>query len=416
MKKLLVIGYVWPEPNSSAAGSRMLQLLSIFQKQDYEITYSSPAMLSEHMLDLSSLAIKQQSIELNDSSFNEFVKELNPDVVLFDRFMMEEQFSWRIDKECPNAMKLLETVDLHCLRDARYTAVKNNINPYELNNLELHTETAIREVASILRCDLSLMISEVEIDVLKNQYNVDESLLLYLPFMYEALDEKECKEKWPNYCERQYFVTIGNFRHAPNWDSVLYLKNTIWPLIRKKLKNAELHIYGSYPPKKAQQLHNPKQGFYIKGWAEDALETLSQYRVCLSPLRFGAGMKGKLADAMLTGTPSVTTSIGAESMYADYDWPGSITDSDDEIAKASIDLYENEILWKEKQNNIIWIVNDIFNKKENIEKLIARISDVLTSLDNHRDKNFTGKMLRHHTLKSAMYMSQWIEEKNKNKK
>ena len=415
MKKLLVIGYVWPEPNSSAAGSRMLQLLAIFQKLGYQISYSSPAAVSEHMQDLKLLNINKVTIELNNSSFDSYIKELQPDVVLFDRFMMEEQFSWRVDKECPNALKLLETVDLHCLRDARHTAVKNNINPYELNNLEFHTETAIREVASILRCDLSLMISEVEIEVLKNQYNVDESLLLYLPFMYEVLDEKQCKEKWPNYSERQHFVTIGNFRHAPNWDSVLYLKNTIWPLIRKKLKNAELHIYGSYPPKKAQQLHNPKQGFYIKGWAEDALETLSQYRVCLSPLRFGAGMKGKLADAMLTGTPSVTTSIGAESMCADYDWPGSITDSDEEIANAAIELYGDETLWQEKQNNIIPIVSNIFNKKENEEKFISRLSDILSSVKKHRHKNFTGKMLRHHTLKSAMYMSQWIEAKNKNK-
>ena len=421
MKKLLVVGYVWPEPNSSAAGSRMLQLLELFQKQDYQVTYASPAAVSEHMVDLASLNINKTSIELNNSSFDAYVKELQPDVVLFDRFMMEEQFSWRVDKECPNAVKLLETVDLHCLRDARHTAVKNNINPYDLNNLELHTETAIREVASILRCDLSLMISEVEVEVLKNIFNVDESLLLYLPFMYERLDAKECKEKWPRYSERQHFVTIGNFRHAPNWDSVLYLKNTIWPLIRKKLKGAELHIYGSYPPKKAQQLHNPKQGFHIKGWAEDALETLSQYRVCLSPLRFGAGMKGKLIDAMLTGTPSVTTSIGAESMCrdytknTDYDWPGSITDSDEEIANTAIELYENETLWKEKQNNIIPIVNNIFNKKENEEKFIANLSDILSELEKHRDKNFTGKMLRHHTLKSTMYMSQWIEEKNKNK-
>ena len=413
MKKLLVIGYVWPEPNSSAAGSRMMQLLEIFQKQDYQVTYASPAAVSEHMVDLVSLNIDKVPIELNNSSFDEYVKALQPDVVLFDRFMMEEQFSWRVDKECPNALKLLETVDLHCLRDARHTAVKNNINPYDLSNLEFHTETAIREVASILRCDLSLMISEVEVEVLKNQYNVDESLLLYLPFMYETLDAKESKEKWPSYSERKHFVTIGNFRHAPNWDSVLYLKNTIWPLIRNKLKEAELHIYGSYPPKKAQQLQNTKQGFIIKGWAEDALDTLSQYRVCLSPLRFGAGMKGKLADAMLTGTPSITTSIGAESMYADYDWPGIVEDSDEKIAGAAIELYENEILWNEKNYNILPIVNNVFNKEKHQKIFVDRMSEYISSLENHRKQNFTGKMLRHHTMKSAMYMSQWIEAKNK---
>ena len=419
MKKLLVIGYVWPEPNSSAAGSRMMQLLEIFQKLGYQVSYSSPAAISDHMVNLELLNIKKVTIELNNSSFDEYVHDLQPDVVLFDRFMMEEQFSWRVDKECPSALKLLETVDLHCLRDARHTALKNNISASDLNNLEFHTDTALREVASILRCDLSIMISEVEVGVLKTKYAVDESLLLYLPLMYEPLDEQECKEKWLKYNERQHFVTIGNFRHAPNWDSVLYLKNTIWPLVRKQLKGAELHIYGSYTPKKAQQLHNPKQGFLIQGWADDALETLSQYRVCLSPLRFGAGMKGKLADAMLTGTPSVTTSIGAESMYSDsiknidYDWPGTISDNDEGIANAAIELYEKETLWKEKQKNIFAIMNTVFNKERNINKFIDKLTTVENNLEDHRNNNFTGKMLRHHTMKSAMYMSQWIEAKNK---
>jgi len=413
MKKLLVIGYVWPEPNSSAAGSRMMQLLAIFQKQGYEITYASPALISEHMIDLAAQSIQQQSIELNNSSFDDYIKTLQPDVVLFDRFMMEEQFSWRVDKECPNAVKILETVDLHSLRDARHTAVKNNISPYDMDNLDFNTDTAVREVASILRCDLSLMISEVEVEILKTKYHVNEELLLYLPFMYESLDKQACKTKWPGYSDRQHFMTIGNFRHAPNWDSVLYLKNTIWPLIRNKLKSAELHIYGSYPPKKAQQLHNPKQGFHIKGWAEDALETLSQYRVCLSPLRFGAGMKGKLADAMLTGTPSVTTSIGAESMYAEYDWPGFIVDDESSMANKAVELYTDENVWQEKQNNIFPIINNIFNKKQNEEKFLQRFIDIENNLKKHRDNNFSGKMLRHHTLKSAMYMSQWIEVKNK---
>jgi len=413
MKKLLVIGYVWPEPNSSAAGSRMLQLLAVFQQQDYDITYASPALLSDHMADLSSLDIRQQAIELNNSRFDEFVKSLNPDVVLFDRFMMEEQFSWRVDKECPNAIKLLETVDLHCLRDARQTALKNNIYPYEMQDLEFHTDIAIREVASILRCDLNFMISEVEVEVLKKQYKVNEDILLYLPFMYDVLDVQLCKEKWPKYNERAHFVTIGNFRHAPNWDSVLYLKNTLWPLIRKKIKNAELHIYGSYPPKKAQQLHNPKQGFHIKGWTKNALETLSQYRVCLSPLRFGAGMKGKLADAMLSGTPSITTSVGAESMYAEYDWPGFIVDNEISMANTAIELYTEENVWQKKQKNIFSIINNLFNKQKNEEKLLKRFNEIEKNVEKHRNNNFSGKMLRHHTLKSAMYMSQWIEEKNK---
>ncbi len=413
MKKLLVIGYVWPEPNSSAAGSRMLQLLDIFQRQHYQVFYASPALLTEHMVDLESLGINKISIELNNSNFDDYVKTLNPDIVLFDRFMMEEQFSWRVEKQCPTALRLLETVDLHCLRYARQQAVKNNKDVNNPENLNYNNDIALREVASILRCDLSLMISEVEIEVLKNIYQVNEEILHYLPFMYDSLHKNESIKKWPNFEQRKNFTTIGNFRHEPNWDSVLYLKNEIWPLIRSKLKDAELHIYGSYLPKKAQQLHNEKQGFIIKGWAENAIDTLGQYRICLSPLRFGAGMKGKLADAMLSGTPSITTSIGAESMQGNYEWSGFINDTAEEISTAAIELYQNREVWEEKQLNGITIVNNIFNKADNEKKFLNKLFSTIEILEEKRNNNFTGMMLRHHTMKSSMYMSQWIEAKNK---
>lgn len=413
MKKLLVIGYVWPEPDSSAAGSRMLQLLDIFQRQKYQVFYASPALLSDHMVDLETLDITKISIELNNSNFDDYVKKLNPDIVLFDRFMMEEQFSWRVEKQCPAALRILETVDLHCLRYARHQAVKNNKDANNPENINYNNDIAVREIASILRCDLSLLMSEVEVKILKDIYQVDEDLLLYLPFMYDSLDKNEVIKKWPVFAQRKNFTTIGNFRHEPNWDSILYLKNEIWPLIRKKLKNAELHIYGSYLPKKAQQLHNEKQGFLIKGWADDAIETISQYRICLSPLRFGAGMKGKLADAMLSGTPSITTSMGAESMQGGYDWPGFVYDTPEEIANSAIELYQDEKVWLEKQQNGITIVNNVFNKTENEKKFITKLVSVIASLEENRKNNFTGMMLRHHTMKSSMYMSQWIEAKNK---
>jgi len=273
MKKLLVIGYVWPEPNSSAAGSRMMQLIQVFQKQLYSVTYASPAVISDHMINLEELNIDKVSIELNNNRFDEYVKRLNPDVVLFDRFMMEEQFSWRVEKQCPSALRLLETVDLHCLRHARHQAVKKDKDASNPTNLDFINDIPLPEVASILRCDVSILIPECEVEVLKEIYNVDEEILLYLPFMYEAIDKDEAIKKWPSFADRENFVTIGNFRHEPNWDSVLYLKNKIWPLVKAKLKKTELHIYGSYLPKKAQQLNNSKQGFYVKGWADNAIDT-----------------------------------------------------------------------------------------------------------------------------------------------
>ena len=133
-KKLLVIGFVWPEPNSSAAGGRIMQLISIFIENGFEITFASPALDSDFMVDLAAFGVEKRAIELNNSSFDDFVIELNPDVVLFDRFMIEEQFGWRVSENCPKAIRLLDTEDLHCLRAARQKAFKEN-RVFELNDL-----------------------------------------------------------------------------------------------------------------------------------------------------------------------------------------------------------------------------------------------------------------------------------------
>ena len=148
-KKLLVIGKVWPEPESSAAGLRILQIISIFKDNGYSITFSSAASKSDFSADLNQLGISEQPIELNSSSFNAFVKDLRPDVVLFDRFMIEEQFGWRVAESVPDAIKILDTEDLHFLRRARELCLKNGRNPISEYRSYLQNEIMVRELASI---------------------------------------------------------------------------------------------------------------------------------------------------------------------------------------------------------------------------------------------------------------------------
>ncbi len=409
MQNILIIGFVWPEPNSSAAGSRMLQLIEAFLSEGAKITFASTASDSDFMFNVQELGIDKVSIELNNSNFDTFVRDLNPDVVLFDRFMVEEQFGWRVAKECPNALRILDTEDLHCLRAARQLAVKEK---RDINPTDLFSDTSKREVASILRSDVTLIISTFEMQILTENFKVDSSLLLYLPFFLNPISGEEISTR-KTFEERNDFVFIGNFLHEPNWDAVKYLKEAIWPLIKKELPDSKINIYGAYPSQKVTQLHNEKAGFIIKGRALSATEVIENARVTIVPLRFGAGIKGKLVEAMLCGTPSVTTSIGAESMHGNLPWSGFIANEPTEITNKAIELYTSKSTWLKAQEKGVDIINSIFSKKENSSIFLSKVKEIQNNLVNHRFANFTGSMLMHHTLASTKYMSKWIEEKNK---
>jgi hypothetical protein len=427
IKNILIVGDVWPEPNSSAAGSRMLQLIQLFLTRECKVVFASAAAFSEHRFDLGSLGVTEKAVVLNCTSFDEFVTELQPDMVLFDRFFTEEQFGWRVEQAWPTALRVLDTEDLHSLRHVRHQLLRasqkkansetdrNSVPPVSADTAELYSlmscdETAQREMAAIYRCDLSLIISEFEMRLLHDYFAIPQQLLWYCPLLAGAVN---CASNKLDFSARQHFIAIGNFRHEPTWDSVLWLKYQLWPGIRALLPQAELHVYGAYPPPNATQLHNPKQGFYIKGWAENAQEVMCSARVCLAPLRFGAGIKGKLIDAMQACTPSVTTAIGAEAMCFGLPWAGTITDTAESFIAAAVELYQNPSAWSNAQENASVILRDHFSCIESGERLWARLASIDANLAGERQQNFVGKMLRNQYHQSLRYKSQWIEAKNR---
>ena len=407
MHSLLIIGQTFPEPTTTAAGGRMLQLIEMFTSHGYGITFASSASSSEKSFNLNSIGVTTQQIAINDSSFDDFVRQLNPTLVLFDRFITEEQFAWRVTQSCPKALKILDTEDLHFLRKARQQALKDATDVKDAN---LFSETAKREIASILRCDLSLIISEFEMKLLADTFAVSKEILYYLPFMVTKLPDSS---NFPEFEQRNNFMTIGNLLHGPNVDSVLYLKKEIWPLIKKQLPQAQLYIYGNYAPQHILELHNQKQGFYIMGWADSVAHVMQKARVCLAPLRFGAGLKGKLLDAMLYGTPGVTTSIGAEGMYGDLLTPGVIADTPESFAELSVALYSDKIKWQQNAQRGVEIIKARYNGKAIAKDFMTRLDALKINLKLHRQSHFVGQILQHHSLQASKYLSKWIEEKNK---
>jgi len=319
--RLLIIGCTWPEPKSTAAGGRMQRLIQFFIENQCEITFASSANLVESSLNLEALGISKEGILLNDDSFDDFIKKLAPDIVLFDRFLMEEQFGWRVAEHAPNALRILDTEDLHSIRISRETAFKKNL---EWNaDYWLASDQTKREIASIYRCDFSLIISSFEMQLLKEVLHIASDLLLYLPFMVKDVSKDQI-QAWPKYEDRKDFVFIGTGKHAPNIDAIRWLKKDIWPTIKKALPAARLYVCGSYLPDHIRQMQDTKAGFNVVGEVAAEAEIIQSKRINLAPLRFGAGLKGKLLSGMRNGTPNISTTIGAEGMLNDLPWSGLI--------------------------------------------------------------------------------------------
>ena len=401
-QKLLIIGHVWPQPKASAAGEHMMHLIELFMDLEYSIHFVTAAQQPENYEDLNGLDVTTASIKINNDDFDEYLKNLKPDIVLFDRFMVEEQFSWRVKQQCPSALRILDTEDIHFLRKQRQENIKGKPT-------EVLSDIAKRELASMYRSDLSLIISEVEIKLLTEKYGIPKSLLFYLPLLSKQVE----LNNMPPFEARKDVVFVGNFLHEPNWHAVQILKKEIWPLVRKKNTNIGLHIYGAYASDKHKQLQNEKERFYVHGYVNDLDGTLRNARLLVAPLYFGAGQKGKLLRAMQCGVPSITTQVGAEAMQFEKAWPGLIEDDYNAFASALIDLYLGKNLWEEKQRNIEVLVNNHFQYDTYLNKFKEVIFTLREGVELQRSLNVVGEILWHHSLRSTEFMSRWIMEKNK---
>lgn len=403
MSQLVIISANWPEFDATAAGLRMYELIDLFLDQGYQIHYATTAALNEFHRDaLNNKGIETHSIELNSDTFDDFLKELSPEVVLFDRYVVEEQFGWRVSETLPNAVKILDTEDLHSLRVSRQLAHREN-TPWNVDYWKAQDITK-RELSSMYRSDLNIIISSDEMNYLKEVFEFPEQLLSYLPFTPTLKESQNL-----SYTERKDLVFIGNGMHAPNRDAVDFLKKEIWPIVRKELKEVKLHIYGAYLPQSVLNYHQPKEGFLVHGKAKNASEVISKARINLAPLRYGAGVKGKVIEGILCKTPTVCTSIATEGI----DGLSPIATDAGSIAQRIVELYKDENQWMQEVNLYTSIASQLVDTKEYICTFKTQLNEIRTNLRQHRSTNYIGQLFNYESNKSTKYFSKWIEEKNK---
>ena len=238
---LLVVVNQWPEPTSTAAGQHLIQVLESLVPVVNSIVIGHTADKTDRSYVFDSNAITSRRIFINDSEFDSFLIDFAPQIVLFDRFNLEEQFGWRVSECCPATMRILNTEDLHGLRAAREEALINNM---DWRDCVLSNPTLLRELASLYRSDLTLVISEFEIDFLKS-LGVPSRLICYVPFGLETAN-LNASRNLKTFKERKDLIFIGNFLHKPNVDAINFFVDNLWPGIRSVLSDVQCHIYGAY--------------------------------------------------------------------------------------------------------------------------------------------------------------------------
>ncbi len=401
--RILFLGHNWPEPDSSAAGYRTLGLIKACLQANWPVCFASAAEPGNWSHPLQKLGVQTHSIQLNHDSFDHWLAQQHFDMVIYDRFMTEEQFGWRVQRQLPDCVRILDTCDLHFLRHYRQQHIRGK-------TVDWFNPQTIRELSSIYRCDLSLIISSYEFRLLQQQFSIPKALLCYLGFMYDPIDYRYQK----NFDQRKNFMMIGNFLHAPNSDAVDYLYHHIWPDIRQQLAAAEVHIYGAYAPAKVRQYHQPRQGFHIMGRAGSLQQIMPKYRLNLAPLRFGAGIKGKICDGFFYGLPCITTETGAEGIDENGNWNNMCVQDIKDFAPAAVRLYLSRENWRAAQQQGYLMLQRSHLGQKNQTKFITALKNLLKphNLQQHRKNNLVGTMLNYHNHRSHEFMSRWIAAKN----
>ena len=396
MKSALYFVYVWPEPISSAAGIRTVELLSFLSRLGYSVTVISPATENSFCIALQNKGFRTITLSPNDSSMDSVFREARPQVIFYDRFVMEEQFGWKMRELFPSSTQVVDTQDLHFVRRTREKWAKNGASLEQIKEFTPveYGDDMLRELSSILRSDVTLVVSKWELQLLKK---LEIPNVHYLPFSVPPLPQ------FKSFSDRTGMAFIGNFRHPPNLDSIRWLTEELWPRFHALHPEVSLYLYGAYPPASISSLHK-KNGIIFRGQVEEARMALQDHLCLLSPLRYGAGIKGKVLDSWASGTPILGTPITFEGM--DENTP-VFTDIVS-FSQQAEQLLFNENYWIQAQKHGLECL-----KEFEAENIYRNFSQILENALEKKEYSLITTLMRHNNQNSYKYFSRWIEEKNK---
>jgi len=364
-KNILVIDHYVPTYDKDAGSQRMYQLLKILRDLGNNVTFAGENLLKyePYTSDLQNHGV-EVLYEPYETSLEKYLSDSGIffDLVIVSRAHIAIKYISVIKKCCPNAKVVFDTVDLQYLRLLRQAEIEHNANLRDEAEKRKKIELNLSNI-----CDATWVVSPVEKELLRK-----EDSTIRVDIVSDIQDT--CGQK-TSFSDRKNILFIGGFIHQPNVDAIHWFVHEIFPLIKNQIPDVRLFVIGSDPP---ADIRSPTDdSIVVTGFVEQVEPYLEQSRIFIAPVRYGAGVKGKINKSMCYGLPVVTTTIGAEGMYLVDRKNALINDDPKGFADNCVELYQNEELWTELSKNSLANINNHFSYqywKDEIERLLGEIS------------------------------------------
>ncbi len=332
--RILIVDACTPTPDQDSGSLRMINIIQILQQLGHQVSFmpENMAYFGDYTAQLQNLGVEcvyapkySSPVDYLESKGAYF------EVVLLSRYYVAQPLLKALKDYAPKAKLWFDTVDLHYLREQRMAELAG-----EKSALKAAKQTKAKELAVAKACDLTLVVSPYEQSVLARE--MPELQVAVLSNIHEIHGRQK------SYQQRRDIVFIGGYQHTPNVDGICWFVADIWPQIHARLPDVTLHIVGSKAPDKVAQL-GQQPGIKFHGFVEDIAPMMTDIRIAVAPLRFGAGVKGKVNMSMSYGQPVVGTTVAVEGMYTRHGEDVLMADDADEFAREVVRLYQDEDLW-----------------------------------------------------------------------
>jgi O-antigen biosynthesis protein len=333
--QVLIIDHRLPTPDRDSGSVRLTEIIRAIQRRGHHVTFIPDNLVasSPYAEDLQRVGVEVIHVPYF-CSVEEYLKQHGNDfdLVIIARAAVASRHFRAVKRHARRAVLVFDTVDLHFLREEREAEVKRDpaIKRRALQRKE-------QELSLARRFDVTLVVSPVEKAILeKHCPGIDVGLI---PNIF-ALDDRSI----PEFEARANIVFVGGFEHPPNVDAVLYFGREILPLVRRSLRGFTVQVIGPDVPAAIQDLDCAD--VQILGYVPDVLPYLDQARLSIAPMRFGAGVKGKVNQSMAHGVPVVVSSMAAEGMHLVHEQNAMIADLPAAFADSITRVFRSKELWE----------------------------------------------------------------------